>query len=121
MVGLIRLLGAAMVAIGAIYLVKPSTMKKWLNFWAKENRLQMAAVLNLVIGIIFLAAASKCAVPWIIVIFGILSLAKGILLFVLGKKKMLSMIEGFAKKPIKALRIYALLALSLGFLLIYSA
>ena len=121
MVGLVKLMGIVMVAAGAIFLVKPASMKKAINFWLKDDRLYLGGVLNLLLGIIFLSIAPQCAMPWFIILLGLLSLAKGLLVFILKRKQLVSILEGVAKRPTKALRIRAVTLLILGTLLIYSA
>jgi len=121
MVGLVKLMGIVMVALGAIYLVKPATMKKYIHFWLKGKRIYFGGILNLLIGIIFLAAASQCILSWFVTILGILSLIKGILIFAFGLKKITAMAEGLTKRSVKILRIFAFIALVAGIVLIYSA
>ena len=81
----------------------------------------MGALLSILIGIIFLIAASRCVITWIVVIFGVLSMAKGLLLFILGRPKIISLLEDFIKKPAKTLRGLAMIACVLGIILIWAA
>jgi uncharacterized protein YjeT (DUF2065 family) len=118
---LAKLLGIAMVILGAVYLAKPATMKKYLHFWAKGNRLYLGGALNIFIAIILLSAAPRCVVPWVIFVFGIVSLVKGGWLFIAGPKKAIILAHKFEKKPLRSLRIYSVLTLVLGILLVYSA
>ena len=121
MVGLVKLIAVVMIACGAIFLVRPALMKKFMQFWMQESKLYIGAVLSLAIGIIFLFAAKNCTIHFIVVIFGLLSLIKGILIFVLGPKKIIAFMELLSKRPAKALRFFAILHLCLGVLLNYSA
>lgn len=121
MVGIVKLVGILVVVMGAIFLVKPATIKKITRFWLKDKRLYVGAVLNIFIGIILLVTASKCAIPWIVVIIGIWSLLKGMLLFVMGPKKISSLLDGLVQKPVNTLRIFAVIALCVGVLIIYAA
>lgn len=121
MVALVKLVGILVVVMGAIYFVKPDVVKKVMHFWMKDNRLYLAGVLNVLVGIIFLLSASVCLIPWIVVIFGVLSLIKGILAFALGPKKVASFADQIVKKPVKTLRVFAVIALAIGVLLIYAA
>jgi len=121
MVGVVKLVGMFMLVFGAIYMAKPTIMKDWLNFWKKGKRMHMGGAINILIGIIFLSSASRCDIPWIVIIVGLISLAKGIAIFVLGPAKMIAKAEGFLKKPPKILRNFSVIALALGILLIYAA
>ena len=120
MVALVTLVGIVIVIFGAVYTVKPATIKKVLNFWSKGNRIYIGAIINILFGIFFLRSASLCYMPWFVSIMGVLSLAKGVLLFALGKKKALGWIENIAKTPTKTLRILGIVAIALGICLIYA-
>ncbi len=120
MVGLVTLAGIMMVAVGAIYLVKPVLMKKVMRFWTKGARIYLGGILSLLFGVIFLITATECALTWFIVLLGILSLIKGVLLFVLGPKKILPLVERLTKGPQSALRVFAIVAIAMGVLLIYA-
>ena len=121
MVWFVKLMGIILVVFGAIYFVKPNAIKKSVRFWVKDKRIYFGAILNLLIGVIFLVTASKCTIPWIVVIVGIWSLLKGILAFALGPKKINFIVEKLTEGSVKTLRIFAVIALILGTLLIYSA
>src|SRR3989338_11083129 len=97
MVGLVKLVGMVIPAWGVIFLMKPDQIKKTLRFWIEENHLYLGALLNILIGIIFLITAPRCDITWIVVIFGILSLVKGLLLFILGRPKIVSLLEELIK------------------------
>ena len=121
MVGLVKLVGMVILAWGVIFLMKPDQIKKTLRFWIEENHLYLGALLNILIGIIFLITAPRCDITWIVVIFGILSLVKGLLLFILGRPKIVSLLEELIKKPAKTLRGLAMLSCILGIILIWAA
>ncbi len=121
MVGLVTLIGVIMVALGAVYLVKPQVMKKSAKFWTNTIRLYLGGVLSILIGIIFLSAASECNSFWFILLVGILSLAKGLFAFILGPIKVKNIVGQIIKKPAKTLRVFAIVILVLGVMIIYSA
>jgi uncharacterized membrane protein HdeD (DUF308 family) len=121
MVALVKLVGIIMVSAGAAYLVKPSIIKQFVNFWEKDTRIYLAGVLNIIFGIIFLRAAARCALSWFVVLIGLLSLAKGITAFVLGPKKTIGWLKKFLNKPVQTLRTFGILALITGIVLIYAS
>jgi len=120
MVGIIKLIGIFMIVAGVIYFIKPSVIKKFINFWKRENNIYYGGVISLVIGLIFLFTASQCVVSWFIFVIGLISLAKGIFIFILGKAQAISMMNSLYKKPLKELRFLGIVALILGVLIIYS-
>lgn len=121
MVILVKLIGVVIVILSVIYLLNPDTMKKYAAFWKKGKRLYTGAVISIIFGVIFLLAASQCKVAWIVAIFGILALIKGIALLMLGPKKAISTIDWWIERPYAALRLISLIPLIYGMLLIFSA
>jgi len=120
MAALVKLLGILIGGFGVAYFVNPGIIKQYMAFWKNKKRLLMGGVLSLAIGIIFLLAASQCRWTGFIVVFGILSLAKGIWLLATPQEKLLSMLNWWTKKPITFLRVHALFAVIFGVLLIYA-
>jgi uncharacterized protein YjeT (DUF2065 family) len=120
MAWLVKLIGIVMVAMGAIYLVKPSIMKKYAKFWAKKKRMYVGGVLSLIIGVIFLFAAPQCRVSWFVVLMGLVAILKGILAFIWGQKKSAEIIDKMIHSPERTLRILSLVTLGLGVALIFA-
>ncbi len=121
MVILVKLFGIVIVVFGVYYMLNPNMMKPYVAFWKKGKRLYMGGALSLLIGIIFLLAASQCKVGWFVTLLGIMGLIKGIALFVLRQEKAIAMINWWAERPVAFLRTHALVAIIFGALLIYSA
>ena len=117
---LIKLLGIIIIAFGIIYLVNPGVMRKYIMFWAKGSRIYIGGVLNILISIILLLAASRCKLVWFVILVGLASLAEGIILLMSGPKKWVSMINWWAGRPSGVLRILGLLVLAIGVALLYS-
>ena len=121
MVALIKFLGIFIAGFGIAYFVNPSMLKQYTAFWKNKKRLYLGAALALLIGIVFLLAASQCRWTGFIVAFGVLSVAKGIWLFVISQEKAISILDWWIKRPIIWFRIHAGCAVIIGVLLIYSA
>ncbi|MHC4545695.1 MAG: hypothetical protein ACYTDW_09480 [Planctomycetota bacterium] len=117
----IRVIGIVIVAIGVVYILKPSVMKRLFEFFKKGNRLYVAAPIRLALGVVFLLGARECNQPWVIFAFGILLLISGILVLVLGPKKLVPIIEWFQKQSEILARAMALLVLAIGVVIIISA
>ena len=121
MEGIVKLIGIIMTVAGVVCFIKPNLTKTLVDFFTKEKWIYAGAILAFIIGIILLRAASECAISWIVTLFGILALAKGIIVLVLGKQKIKSILESFTKNPSNTLRGWALLKIALGVSLIYAA
>ncbi|MFH1621913.1 MAG: hypothetical protein ABIA97_02190 [Candidatus Omnitrophota bacterium] len=120
MEGIVKLFGIVMVVAGVVYFLKPNLMKKMVDAFLKDKWIYVGMILSFLIGIIFLRAASQCAIPWLVVIFGLLAVVKGAAILIMGKQKIKSLLDSFIKKPVKTLRSFALVEIALGVILIYS-
>ena len=118
--GFVKLIGIIMIMAGVVFFVKPNSIKNLANFFVREKWIYFWSVVSFIIGIIFLRAASQCAVPWLVTLFGVISLIKGIAIFALGQQKIKSMLHTLTKQPLPILRIYALVEIVLGTVLVYS-
>ena len=116
-----EILERVIVAIGIVYILKPSLMKRIFEFLKKGNRLYVAAPIRLVLGVVFLLGANECRQFWVIMVLGILLLISGILVLVLGPRKLVPMIEWFQKQSEILQRIVALIVLAVGVIIIISA
>ena len=120
MLVLIRLLAIVMVVIGVIFLLNPKSLKSYAAFWKLGKRLYVGAVINILFAIIFLSSAAQCRISGVILVMGIMSLIKGIYLFILGPEKMKAKLDWWIQKPPGAARIMAIIVIAMGALLIYS-
>ncbi len=117
---LVKLIGIILVAFGGMYLVKPSLMKKSLRFWNKGKRFYLGGFLNIAIGLLFIKAASVSQITWIIFIFGLIAIIKGIALLILKPEDTKSLLSFFINMPAAKVRIFTFLPLIIGVLIIYS-
>ncbi|MGB2706141.1 MAG: hypothetical protein WBC74_04740 [Candidatus Omnitrophota bacterium] len=121
MVLLVRLLGIAIVFMGILFSIKQNALRDYILFWKNEKRLKVGGVLALLFGAIFLMAAPQCRIVWLIVVFGIWSVIKGVLLLILSPKKMYAYFDWWQGKSILFVRLIGIVAIVFGALLIYSA
>jgi hypothetical protein len=118
---IIKIIGIVFVAIAVVYILKPGVMNRLFEFFKKGNRLYIAAPLRLALAVVFLVGAGKCKQPWVIIVLGILLLISGILVLVLGPKKLRPMIEWWLKQSAVFARVIALIVLAVGIVIIISA
>lgn len=122
MIALVKLFGIVIVGFGVAFFVRKELMKKWGEFWVRNSKyLYLGGIINVLIGLIFLFAAGDCQVPWFVVTMGLLGLAKGIALVVLGPKKFIPFIKQSLKTKDELLRLASISIIVIGMLLIYSA
>jgi len=117
----IKIIGIIIIVVGILYLLKPNLMKHLIAFFKKGKRIYLAGLIRLAFAIIFLLGARECDITWVIVAFGILFMVSGLLIFMLGPKKIKTIFEWFEKQPMLILRLIAIIALAMGGIIIYAA
>jgi uncharacterized protein YjeT (DUF2065 family) len=117
----IKVIGTVIVCIGLVYLIKPEVLKNFMRFFAKGSRLYLAALVRLALAIVFFSGARQCGVRWVIVLFGLLFLLSGLLIFMLGLEKAKSIINWYQKQPVFIFRVIAIIVLSVGLIIVYAA
>ena len=117
----IKIAGILIGAVGIVYLLKPDVMKWLMGFFKQGKRIYFAGVIRLVLAVIFLLGARECDITWVIVVFGILFLIGGLLIFILGPEKIRRILDWYQKQSALLLRVIAVIALAIGAIIIYSA
>jgi len=120
MVVLVKLIAILIIAIGIVFLLNPKALKQYAAFWTQGKRIYMGGILNLLFGVLFLSVASQCRLGGVMIVMGIISLAKGAMIFISGPEKMKAMLSWWSKKRPAAARGMALVAIGIGALLLYS-
>jgi small-conductance mechanosensitive channel len=117
---LVRLIGIFVVGAGVIFLLSPKTMRRFMVFCVKGKRLYIGCIFRILIGIIFLSAASQSRIAWVIVTLGILALIGGLTFFILGLERIRSMLRWWHVRSLLVLRLVALIPIAIGVLILYS-
>ena len=117
----VRVVGIVFVFASLVYLLKPDVMKRILEFFKHGKRLYIAGLIRFALAIVFLLGASRCQRPWVIIVFGILFIIGGLLIFVLGPEKLRGWLEWWQRQPSLLLRVLAVVALAAGAIIIYAA
>lgn len=120
MLVLVKLIGIYLVVMGIILLLNPKVLKACTDFWGQRKRIYVGGIISFLIGVILLLVATQGRSPGVIIVFGVLALIKGILLLILGPEKAKSFINWWSQKSALFIRLYGVLALAMGALLIYS-
>jgi uncharacterized protein YjeT (DUF2065 family) len=118
---IIKVIGTAIVCIGLVYLIKPKVLMGFMRFFAKGNRLYIAALVRFALAIVFFLGARHCGIRWVIVMFGLIFLVSGLLIFMLGLKRAKAIISWYLEQPILTFRVVAIIVLCVGLLILYSA
>ena len=117
----IQIIGMVIAAIGIVFVLKPSVMKGLFEFFKKGNRLYVAAPIRLGMAVVFLMGARECKQFWVIFVLGIILLISGILVLLLGPRKLVPILEWFQGQSEILKRFVALIVLAVGVVIIISA
>jgi hypothetical protein len=118
---IIKIIGTAIVCIGLVYLIKPGILRSIIEFLAKGKRLYLAAIIRFALAIVFIMGARHCGLKWVIVMFGLMFLLSGLLIFMMGLEKSKGIIRWYQKQPSFVYRIMAIIVLSVGLIIMYAA
>ena len=117
----VKIVGIVVVFIGIVYLLKPGVLKSFIGFFKKGKRIYFVALIRFVLAVIFLLAANQCKMPWVIIVFGILFMISGLLIFILRAERLKSILDWWQRQSSLLLRLMALITLAIGAAIIYSA
>ena len=119
---IISLFGIAIIVLGAIGLVRPSELIRFVEvFWKSPKGLYTAVALRIVLGVIMLAVASSSRFPVAFRVLGVLSLVSAGLVPVIGLDRVRSLIQWWASRPAGFVRAWSLAAAAFGAFLVYGA
>ena len=118
---IIKVIGTGIVCIGLVFLIRPEIMRTATRFFAKGNRLYIAAVIRFALAIVFFLGARHCGIKWVIVLFGLIFLLSGLLIFMLGLERAKGIIRWYQEQPIIIFRVVAGIVLGVGLIITYAA
>ena len=113
----LRVFAIFYVFIGVVYVIKPSSIKAYIRFWATQPRFYLGGVIALCLGVIFLRAAVQCHWPKLISLFGAMAVTKGLGLFVFRLEKWKPLLKWVEEQADHKLRLVGVLAILIGALL----
>ena len=117
----IKSLGVLFTLMGIAYLLRPDIIKRLMGFFKKGKRIYFAGLIRFALAIVFFVAARECRYFWIIFASGIIFLAGGLLIFLLGPEKIRRILDWYQDQPALIFRIIALVVLAFGIIIILSA
>lgn len=117
----IRLIGVICILAGILYMFRPAVPRRLMAFVGKGYRVYLAGLLRFALAVVFLVGAEQCSNKWVIVGFGIAFLISGLLIFMLGARRLNAMLASFAKQPALLLRTLGAITLAAGAIISYCA
>ena len=117
---LVKIIVVLMVLVAVLFLSKPDIARRMMQFLKQGKRFYIAAVLRLVLAIIFLLAAGQCRHPRIVGVFGVIFLLSGLLAFIIPAEKIKAVLDWFLRQQLLIFRIVAVLILIISAILLYA-
>jgi uncharacterized protein YjeT (DUF2065 family) len=114
-------IGLIIIVIGLAVLVKPARLKDLLYLLLEKDWFRMVAALRVIIGVLFLFAAGGTRSPIFVSVMGILFISAGVLIPILGPTRLRSLAYWWLKRRDLVLRLWALIALAFGVVLVWVA
>jgi len=117
----IQVLGVIIAVMGLLYLLKPKVLHGLIDFFKKGSRIYLVGLARFALAIVFLLAARECDLTWVIVVFGILFLVSGIVIFGMGLRRVKALMEWYQGQSPLLLRFVGLIVLAVGIVIMYAA
>ena len=118
---IIKVIGTVIVCIGLVYLIRPEIMRATTRFFSKGSRLYIAALVRFALAIVFIMGARHCGRIWVIVMFGLIFLLSGLMIFMLGLQKAKGILRWYLEQPKFISRVVAGIVLVVGLIIVYAA
>jgi hypothetical protein len=118
---IIKIIGIIIILMSILYLAKPDIIKHLMEFFKKGLRVYIIALTRFVLAVVFLLAATQCNHPRLVTALGILFLISGLLVIILGPKKIGPIFEWYLAQPPMIFRILSVITLVFGALVLYAA
>jgi uncharacterized protein YjeT (DUF2065 family) len=103
-----------MLGMAAAILVSPERLKKGLRIFLDEKEFWLATGIRIVVGVLFLMAASGTRAPSFITAVGILFIVAGVAIPFIGRARIERLANWWLDKPDGVLRTWAVAAGALG-------
>jgi uncharacterized protein YjeT (DUF2065 family) len=121
MAAIIWAIGIVFVFVGMLYLLRPDVSKRIVEFFKEDSRIYLAGLIRLALAVVFLLSARDCKVKWVIAGFGILFLISGLVIFMLGPKRLMPVLDWYQRQSSIVIRVIAVIILAVAVVIIRSA
>jgi hypothetical protein len=117
----VALLGAAITLLGVVGVVYPAKLIHFVQTtWQSPKGFYLVIVIRVVLGALLLETAAAARFPQVFQIFGVISLAFGLIGPIIGFARLQKFVQWWARRPLGLVRIWSLLAFGWGLFLIYA-
>lgn len=117
---IVVIVGYLIVLTGLWGIASPHSLIGLVVAWASTARFYFTVIIRIVLGAIFIFAAPRCRIPWLIYAIGILTLLAGVTLFFLGASRVDEIVNWFATRSDLCIRLTYVVTTLFGVLLVYA-
>jgi hypothetical protein len=117
---LVALVGWVLVATGLLGIAQPHLMLSWVRGWPQDVRFYVTVGTRVLLGLLFIFAATKCRLPRFIRTIGIIALVAGVVYFFLGRGRLDLLIQWTFGQPSMFIQLLYAVTILFGVALIYS-
>ncbi len=111
---IVKLIGIVVVVYGCVIVLRPSTLKKILEFGKEEKNIYIGSGIKIVFGVLLMLAASSCLIPWVVMFWGALTAFGGVAVFIIKKNVILDLMNWVEKLPPRKVYYLGAFALIVG-------
>ena len=113
--------GVLIVLAGIVILIAPGKCKKVFLTVAQGKFLYIAAAARVIIGVLFIMAADMTRTPTAIKVIGVLIVAAGVMIPIVGPKKLALFIQLMLVRKDSTLRLFGIVAAAIGAFFVWTA
>ena len=114
------IVGWLILLLGLLGIASPHWLVNAVLGMSSATRFWVTVMVRIVVGIIFLFAARRCRVAWLVYLFGVIILLSGIVLLFLGAGRLDEIVNWFAARSDAGLRSAYFVDVIIGALLIFA-
>ena len=120
MKAIVWIIGALIAVEACVLIIKPDVYRKFVKLFGRGKLLYIPAAIAIVVGVVFLIFARECHIPWMIIVIGLISAVKGLSIFAIKLEALKGMLNWLGARSDITLRLFGLLALVFGALILYA-
>ena len=117
---IVVIVGWLILLLGLLGIASPHSLVNAVLGMSSATRFYVTVIVRIVAGIIFLFAARRCRVAWLVYLFGVIILLSGIVLLFLGAGRLDGIVNWFAARSDAGLRSAYGVDVIIGALLIFA-
>jgi uncharacterized protein YjeT (DUF2065 family) len=117
---IVKAIGIFLIVVGVMNFLIPQNVRKFIEFAKVGKRVYIGGAVRIAVGALLLISIPSVTFPWLPGLVGLVALAGGVLLIVMGPEKDHAFMDKIAALPDSKLSKIPLLAGVVGVLLVYS-